>query len=152
MSPEQHKKVVTGETVTYRKLGGSDLKTAGQSYGLSESRTGMHGMQMSHASEGSSNSRSTCADPANMAERELLTFINAVTELFGSEPARFLTEVWLDELALMDNSHGLTSCDWRLVTLAASARLAVRLINIEYHQASLRAFANTKVSIDTFVQ
>ena len=62
-----------------------------------------------------------------MAERELGSFISAVTELFGSEQARLATEDWLDELVLMETLPGLTSRDWRLITIAASARLANRV-------------------------
>jgi hypothetical protein len=87
----------------------------------------MHEMQISQANELPGNHRPICV---NLAERELLTFISAVTELFGSEPARFLTELWLDELALMDNSTGLANCEWPLVTAAAVARLVRRLCMI----------------------
>ena len=62
-----------------------------------------------------------------MAERELGAFISAVTELFGSEQARLAAEDWLDELVLMETLPGLTSRDWRLITIAASARLATRV-------------------------
>jgi hypothetical protein len=65
-----------------------------------------------------------------MAERELLTFISAVTELFGLEPAKFLKALWLDELASMDNSARLTNCEWPLVTVAAVARLVRQLCTI----------------------
>ncbi len=85
---------------------------------------------MSQANEPPSNHKPICADPVNMAQRELVRFINAVTELFGSEPTKFLTEIWLDELALMDNSAGLTNCEWRLVTVPAVARLVNRLIGV----------------------
>jgi hypothetical protein len=87
----------------------------------------MHEMQMSQADELPGDHRPISADPVNMAERELLTFISAVTELFGSEPAKFLTELWLDQLSLMDNSAGLKNCEWPLVTVAAMARLVRRL-------------------------
>jgi hypothetical protein len=62
-----------------------------------------------------------------MAERELGAFITAVTELFGSEQARLAAEDWLDELVLRGTLPRLTSRDWRLVTIAASARLANRV-------------------------
>lgn len=61
-----------------------------------------------------------------MAERELGAFISVVTELFGSEQARVAAEDWLDELVLMETLPGSTSRDWRLITIAASARLANR--------------------------
>jgi len=62
-----------------------------------------------------------------MAERELGAFISAVTELFGSEEAGLAAEDWLDELVLLDALPGLTSRDWRFITIAASARLANRV-------------------------
>ena len=74
----------------------------------------------------------TFAKLMTMAERELGSFISAVTELFGSEQARLATEDWLDELVLMEALPGLTSRDWRLITIAASARLANR-VNASSH-------------------
>jgi hypothetical protein len=62
-----------------------------------------------------------------MAERELGAFINAVTELFGSEQVRLAAEDWLNELVSMETLPGLTSRDWRLITIAASARLVNRV-------------------------
>jgi hypothetical protein len=62
-----------------------------------------------------------------MAERELGAFISAVTELFGSGQARLAAEDWLDELLLIETVPGLTSRDWRFITIAASARLANRM-------------------------
>jgi hypothetical protein len=69
----------------------------------------------------------TLAMLITIAEREFGAFISAVTELFGSEQARLATEDWLDELVLMDTLPGLTSRDWRSITIAASARLANRV-------------------------
>ena len=62
-----------------------------------------------------------------MAERELGSFISAVTELFGSEQARLAVEDWLDELELMETLSGLNVRNWRSITIAASARLAIRV-------------------------
>lgn len=67
--------------------------------------------------------------PLNMAERELLTFINSVADMFGPDQNKFLTEIWLGALASMDRMPGPTSPDWSIVTLAASIRLATRLID-----------------------
>ena len=89
----------------------------------------MREVQMSQSNELPSNHRPICADPVNTAHRELVTFINAVTELFGSSRPS-LTEIWLDELALMDNPAGLRNCEWRLVTIAAVARLVSRLTGV----------------------
>ena len=47
-------------------------------------------------------------------------------ELFGSEQAGPPAEDWLDDLVLTEALPGLTSCDWRLITIGASARLAAR--------------------------
>jgi hypothetical protein len=69
----------------------------------------------------------TFANWMTMAERELGAFISAVTELFGSERARLAAEDWLDELSLMETLPGSTIRDWRLITIAASARLANRV-------------------------
>ena len=62
--------------------------------------------------------------PISIPERELLGFVSAVSELFGSGQGTFLREIWLDELASMDAMPAPTSSEWRLVTLAAWARLA----------------------------
>ena len=72
-----------------------------------------------------------------MAERELGAFISAVTELFGCEQVRLATEDWLDELVVMEALPGLTSRDWRLITIAASARLANRA-NASSHPIDIR--------------
>jgi hypothetical protein len=70
---------------------------------------------------------STYADQVRLAERELASFIGAVTELFGPEEARLSAGDWLDESELMGSPPRATSRDWRAVTVAASARLASRL-------------------------
>src|SRR5271155_4731769 len=66
------------------------------------------------------------ADRMQLAERELVSFVAAVTELFGPEQARLSAQDWLDELELMDSSTAFTRRDWRTVTIAASGRLATR--------------------------
>lgn len=71
--------------------------------------------------------RATCAELMIMAERELAAFIAAVTELYGVEEAWMSAEVWLDELATLNTLPGSASRDWRMVTIAALARLATRL-------------------------
>ena len=72
-----------------------------------------------------------------LAERELLAFVDSVTGLLGPDQTKFLTEIWLDALASMDRMPGPTSPDWRRVSLAASARLAGRLIDLPDHYALL---------------
>jgi len=88
---------------------------------------------------------STYADQIHMAERELASFIGAVTEVFGPEQARLSADDWLDESELMDSPPRSTSRDWRAVTVAASARLASRLTVARDHRA-LAPSTDTKVS------
>jgi hypothetical protein len=90
-------------------------------------------------------SDSTYADQMHLAERELASFIGAVTELFGPEQARLSADDWLDESELMDSPPRSTSRDWRAVTVAASARLANRLTVARDHR-TLAASTDTKVS------
>ncbi len=87
-------------------------------------------------------SNSTYADQMNLAERELASFIGAVTELFGPEQARLSADDWLDESQLLDCPPRFTSRNWRAVTVAASARLANRLTLARDRTAS----TDTKVS------
>ncbi len=60
-----------------------------------------------------------------------------MTELFGPEQVRLAVQDWLDELVLMEALPGLASRDWRLITIAASARLANR-VNASSHRVSPR--------------
>jgi hypothetical protein len=62
-----------------------------------------------------------------LAERELSSFISAVTKLYGPEQARLSARDWLDESELIDDPPLSTERNWRAVTIAASARLASRL-------------------------
>ena len=67
-----------------------------------------------------------------LAERELSSFIAAVTELYGPEQARLSEKDWLDESDSMDRPPFSTERDWRAVTIGASARLASRLaVNVD---------------------
>ena len=63
----------------------------------------------------------------HLAERELASFIAAVTESYGAAQARFAAEDWLEESDLMDSPPRSEVRDWRSVTVAASARLASRV-------------------------
>ena len=63
----------------------------------------------------------------HVAERELASFLAAVTELYGPSQARFAAEDWLEEADLMDSPPRSEVRDWRSVTVAASARLASRV-------------------------
>ena len=67
-------------------------------------------------------------DRTSLPQRELLSFINTVSEMIGPEARGLLREIWLDELACMDCMPEPSSSDWHLVTLAALRRLAIRLI------------------------
>ncbi len=60
----------------------------------------------------------------HLAERELSSFLTAVTELYGPGQARLSAEVWLEESELMDSPPRSEARNWRAVTIAASARLA----------------------------
>jgi hypothetical protein len=63
----------------------------------------------------------------HVAERELFSFVAAVTELYGPEQAGLAEEDWLEESELMDSPPRSEVRDWRSVTIAASARLAGRV-------------------------
>jgi hypothetical protein len=97
-------------------------------------------------SDGESFSNSIYVNQAQLAERELSAFIHSVTELFGPEQARFSTEDWIEEAELSDSPPVSTERDWRSVTIAASARLASRINAAQYHQKSLQATTDVKVS------
>ena len=66
-------------------------------------------------------------EQAQLAERELSSFVSAVTNLYGPEEARLSAQDWLDESDLLDSPPLSTERNWRAVTIAASARLAARL-------------------------
>jgi hypothetical protein len=108
------------------------VKAAGKASWGRESRIAMHETQTRVGDELPNSDGPTFAELMTMAERELGAFISAVTELFGSEQARLAAEDWLDELVSMETLPGLTSRDWRLITIAASARLANR-VNASSH-------------------
>jgi hypothetical protein len=63
----------------------------------------------------------------HLAERELTSFLAAVTELYGPEQARLAADDWLDELTTTSNSSPSDDRRWRAVTIAAASRLAKRL-------------------------
>jgi hypothetical protein len=78
------------------------------------------------------NERDSFSDPIyaeqmHLAERELSSFLAAVTELYGPEQARLSAEGWLDESELMDSPPRSEARNWRAVTIAAAARLANRV-------------------------
>ena len=61
------------------------------------------------------------------AERELGAFMKAVTETFGSKEGRLAAEDWVEELESTLEHSGVSSHDWRSITIAAASRLAKRL-------------------------
>jgi hypothetical protein len=108
------------------------VNAVGKASGLRESRIAGHERQARVGDELPNSDGPTFAKLMTMAERELGAFISAVTELFGSEQARLAVVDWLNELLLMEAPCGLTSRDWRSITIAASARLANR-VNASSH-------------------
>jgi hypothetical protein len=63
----------------------------------------------------------------HLAERELASFVAAVTKMYGPGQARLSARDWLDESDLIESPLSSKEKDWRAVTIAASARLAGRL-------------------------
>jgi len=103
------------------------VNAVGKASGLRESRIAGHERQTRVGDELPNSDGPTFAKLMTMAKRELGAFISAVTEVFGSEQVRLAAEDWLHEFLLMETLPGLTSRDWRLITIAASARLANRV-------------------------
>jgi hypothetical protein len=58
------------------------------------------------------------------AERELLAFVSAVSELFGPEHSRISFESWMQELESTDWPAQQEIPDWRQVSVRAAARIA----------------------------
>jgi len=92
---------------------------------------------------------STYADQMRAEESELSAFVNSVKEMFGSDQARLAAEDWLDESELMDSPPRATSRDWRAVTIAASARLAERLVVAPHHRGLLVTSSGTLLAAST---
>jgi hypothetical protein len=83
-------------------------------------------------------SHSTIGDESlSEPERELRGFIHSMTSLIGPGADNSLTELWLDELACMDYIHGPHGRDWRSISLAASVKLASRVIASQLSGPSL---------------
>jgi hypothetical protein len=112
------------------------VEAAGKASGLRESRIAMRETQTRVVDELTNSDGPTFPELMTVAERELGAFISAVTELFGSARVRLAAEDWLDELLSLETLPGLTSRDWRLITIAASARLAIR-INASSHSIDI---------------
>jgi hypothetical protein len=84
-------------------------------------------------------SNSTYEEQTHLAERELSSFVAAVTKLFGPDEAKVAADDWLDESDVMDSPPRSEARDWRSVTIAASARLADRVDTARYRQQSVAA-------------
>ncbi len=76
------------------------------------------------------------ADQTHLAERELSAFFTAVTELFGPDQARLSSEDWLEESEFLDSPRRSGVHSWRVVTIAASTRLAKRVSATITHEFS----------------
>lgn len=77
----------------------------------------------------------------HLAERELSSFIAAVTKLYGPEQAKLSAEDWLAESELIDSPPRSEVRNWRTVTIAASARLANRVnVSTACGEASRRIY------------
>ena len=77
----------------------------------------------------------SCQQPVTMAERELRSFVGSVIDLLGSEGVNLLEDLWLDVLADMERTPEPTSRQWRLVSIAASSRLAGRLMDLNHDRS-----------------
>jgi len=84
-------------------------------------------------------SNSTYEEQTHLAERELSSFVAAVTKLFGPDEAKVAADDWLDESDVMDSPPRSEARDWRSVTIPASARLADRVDAARYRQQSVAA-------------
>ena len=66
-------------------------------------------------------------EQTHLAERELSSFVAAVSKLYGPEQAKLSAEDWLDESELIDSPPRSEARNWHAVTIAAFARLASRV-------------------------
>ena len=85
-------------------------------------------------------------EETHLAERELATFIMAVTERLGLEEAGAAMADWLDESDLTDTPPLSISRNWHSISIAASARLPNQADVPQHRQTSLPAYPDTKVS------
>jgi hypothetical protein len=80
-----------------------------------------------------------CDPLAVTGKREFTDFIRVVTELFGPEQATLSAEDWLNEVASKHSLPAPRSIEWKLVTVAAFARLTIRLtVDLQYSIAARR--------------
>ena len=92
-----------------------------------ESGTAMHESESTLANGHRHIAYPVCSAVMAAAESEFVAFTRAVTELFGPEQAGLSADDWLNEVASRDGLPCTTTREWRLVTVAASARLTIRM-------------------------
>ena len=91
-------------------------------------------------------SNSICEEQMLLGERELFSFLAAVTELYGSGEARISAEDWLEESDRIDVPLLSARRDWRAVSIAASARLAGRIDAALLHRNPRSASTDARLS------
>jgi hypothetical protein len=67
-------------------------------------------------------------EQTHLAEREFASFLTAVNQSYGPDQAKLSEEDWLEESELIDSPPRSEPRNWHAVTVAASARLANRVI------------------------
>jgi hypothetical protein len=87
-----------------------------------------------------------CNNLMTVAEREFVMFTRAVTELFGPEESKLSARDWLDEVASMDYLPAPMSREWRFITVAALARLTIRMTLALQYPGTLATRINGKSS------
>ena len=87
------------------------------------------------------NYNSACNDLMSMAEIEFLRFTRGVTDMFGAAQATLAAEDWLNELASKDCLPEPASHEWRAITVAALARLTIRM-TVASHSPNCNRRAN----------
>ena len=97
----------------------------------------MHELQRTRVNEWTDGYAPPCNRLTVSARREFEEFTRAVAELFGPDQARLSAEDWLNEVALKGSLPAPRSHEWRLVTLAALTRLAIRMtVDLQYSSAA----------------
>jgi hypothetical protein len=79
-------------------------------------------------------SNPSCAKLMKVAERELSSFVRAITEVFGSEAAFPLGEEWLQQLSSTKLGCSSAEHSLRLITIKTSTRLSEILSESENGQ------------------
>lgn len=107
-----------------REIRHSTLRVSPES---AESRYGMHEFRPIVANKATIDEGAACNAVMTAAEIEFVAFTKAVDGLFGRDQARQSAEDWIDEVASRDSLPGPASREWRLITVAALARLSIRM-------------------------